>query len=80
MKISCLILTSDSNVDKGSCLKHCLLSICKQEYCDYEIVVIDNSRKVGSSEIICKIIDEVKQKILLNIPIRIVKPKTPLSR
>lgn len=80
MKISCLILTSDSNVDKGSCLKHCLLSVCKQEYTDYEIVVIDNSRKIGNSEIIYKIINEVKQNFLLDIPIHIVKPTIPLSR
>jgi len=80
MKISCLILTSDSHVDKGFCLKHCLLSVLNQKYNNYEIVVIDNSRKDGSHKLINRIVDEIKQKASFNIHIHIVKPQKPLSR
>lgn len=80
MKISCMILTSDSQIEKWFCLKHCLLSVLKQRFEDYEIIIIDNSRKSDSHILIKDIVDNIIKQTWSPISIRIVRPPKPLSR
>ena len=76
MKISCVILTSDSNLKKGFCIRHALQSVLNQTYHNYEIILIDNSHDEVSS----KMLETYLATNLFWNLISLHKPDVPLSR
>ncbi len=42
-KISCIILTCDSHIDKGESIFHCMASVLMQNFEDFEIILVENS-------------------------------------
>jgi predicted methyltransferase/GT2 family glycosyltransferase len=43
MNLSCVVLSSDSHINKGNSILHCLTSILNQNFQNYEVIVIENS-------------------------------------
>lgn len=76
MKLSCIILTADSSIEKGFCFRHSIKSVLNQEYLDFEIIIVDNSKLIENSQ---KIIDYLSS-LQCTIPYSLYKPKDPLSR
>lgn len=42
-KLSCIVLSCDSHVDKGNSVFHCLCSVFNQAFEDFEIILVENS-------------------------------------
>jgi len=42
-KLSCIVLSCDSHIDKGNSVFHCLCSIFNQDFDDFEIILVENS-------------------------------------
>ncbi|MFA7717775.1 MAG: bis-aminopropyl spermidine synthase family protein [Candidatus Absconditabacterales bacterium] len=75
-----MILTSDSHIEKGFCLKHCLLSVLGQKFKDYEIIIIDNSKTLDSHILIKNVVDDIVKQDGSFVSVHVVRPPAPLSR
>lgn len=42
-KLSCIVLSCDSHIDKGNSVFHCLCSIFNQDFDDFEVILAENS-------------------------------------
>ena len=47
MKLSCIVLTSNSYAHKGGCVEHVLLALARQRAVDRELIVVENSGEGG---------------------------------
>lgn len=41
--LSIIILSFEPHISKNNCIQHCLLSVFNQEFCDYEVILVENS-------------------------------------
>jgi len=58
--ISVIIVTHDNFSTKSGCIKSVLLSISQQQYCNYEIIIIDNASKSNDKKMLYQITQKVK--------------------
>lgn len=75
MRLSCIILTSDSNIDKGFCIRHSLQSVLNQKYVDFDVIIVDNSHHSHSSQKLREYIDTIGSSF-----VSVYKPEVPMSR
>ncbi len=80
-KISCIVLSCDSHIDKGRSVFHCLSSIFNQNFEDFEIIIVENSydKKETSSNLenFCK---KQNKKLKKPINIKIIHNKKSISQ
>lgn len=84
MKISIIVLTSDSSKNKGYCVKHCLTSIWQQKVTDtdLEVIIVENSseKDLVKIEELNLFTNSINSKFSRNIEVKIVDANPPLSR
>jgi len=80
-KISCIILTCDSHIDKGGSVIHCLASIFNQGFENFEIIIVENSYdKEGTSDDLEGFCKEQNKKRKEPVNVRVIYNKKPLSQ
>lgn len=81
MNLSIILLTHNSEKDKGFCLKHCLFSLLNQDFQNFEIILVNNVYEENTATL--NFFDEVSKFSVedgLLISLKYVFTKTKLTR
>lgn len=80
IKISCILLTYNSDIEKGSSVFHSIVSIFQQTYNNIELIIIENgtSKNVNTAKLKthCDKLNEFRK---IKITVKYLKPKKSLS-
>lgn len=60
MKLSCIVLTSNSYAHKGGCVEHVLLALARQRAVDRELIVVENSGEGPSRDRLTRFLREAR--------------------
>ena len=70
--ISIIILSFEPHISKNNCVRHCLVSIFKQDFLNYELVLVENSHSkndITAIETFIKENNKGNNKVtILNLP------------
>lgn len=79
-KLSCIVLSCDSHIDKGNSVFHCLCSIFNQDFDDFEIILVENSHhKTQDINLLKNKIIEWNSKRKLAVDFKLVDKKKSLT-
>lgn len=79
--LSCILIACNSDVDKGNSVYHTISSILNQDYCDFELIVIENSsdKRLQRSAELKEFIQAANQKRIVPINFKVISYKNQLN-
>ena len=79
--LSCILITCNSDVDKGNSVYHVITSILNQDYYNFELIIIENSsnKRLQRCDELNEFIRAANQKRLIPIEFKVISYKNQLN-